>query len=1401
MTKRMIALWLVVLLLLSGSGVYAAPTVNEKYVFHAVRHPKANNPVDETLEKITYFQYHDYVINSIEKQGNVYETPKLTILPSILPAKSANALQCADEDFLNFAKAHYAESDPATPTWWVGYELDFKDWVFGAIYSEASGTDGEFFPLWSNSMKAYITVYDEEKGVFGEPVECQFGKYTNGSPYYKSNKKLDVSHSVLEKFEGINPDGRDFKNCLSYHIHDITKLLGGVSYKDKNFKVRFYLFQGPAHDVPVDLPPGTHKVPLRARVDDNGGGYSMAANAIERTGDLVVHKDGSMDLKVRFKGMDLGGLRGHLLKLWYYPTIKDYHQYYKNESFYRGNKIELLPEDHYYEGGAKYPKTFTIPLRDKKGNFNPEAAKILQVRVDAMGDNQEDFNLLIDWQRIAGYDPGLADGTYRAAALGYWKMGDIWDDAQRKFTKTDEELLTAMEENDVGYEATESGEGRVLPIYEVTIKGGKADVVVTFPERTKNGDAVIETGMRPIDPDEPIQYVDADGERRDIEILKQKPLTWEDPDDYSEKSGNVVTQFRMKNVPISSGKDQNVFFALGNGSAIELDSDGEFEESYKSYDSDSFFLNMHNFDIRYMEKVGDLPISEAEKALTDAIAEAKGLPRDKAADAIKALDDAIADAQKVLDSGKEGDYAAATEALKAAIKVYRDSEVEKSALKLAIEGAEKLTAASYTPATWEPFAKALQEAKNVYADKTTTNDEVNRVLNALQDAEKNLVKAEASEPETPTPPAELDVKNLPEGRYKVDLTVFHSKDDGVKTSMADGAVKKPAAIVVENGRYYLELEMTSLKQILGNQPFEGYLGELKYGPSLYGPWTPAEVISTHEKRDQFFETFVEYYKRTHPNASEEEIASLAYPKVLRYPIEKPTGETQKTYAQVFVPVMESLGAGNGTQECIPTINWRTFGALNQPATPLPDPNSGQPLPGHGPTKEVLDSLRNVVEESIVLKLYDKTPASVQAFQRALERAKAVFENPYATLKDAMNAKWDLIQATHQLETAKSPTPVPNTSGWGSNSGWGSQPGWGTPPVRPAQPGWGQSFTQGTPSAQNATGPVTIQYEVPVSVHKAFGNGMSMADNAIDRIARIEERNGQYLYKVRFHPMQKDFNGSTFTGNLTNLFVYPSKAQANHEGGGVWSFMRNAKENEVKVAVWVDAMDAIAGGGPGSGEQDALLVFDWANAREVGRYGGVQNTQTPAATPQTQQVASHVAKFSDIGGHWAEDAIGHVVEKGYFKGTEDGRFLPDRGITRGEFVTVLGRLSKATMDLKNSTAFKDVQTSAYYKPYVEWAVRQNIVKGYEDGTFKPDVQITRQEMAAMMNRYLKAYPMNLRPGADRKFRDHSTISPWARKDVEMMARLGVIHGSDDGKFHPKELFTRAQVAQVLYNITK
>jgi hypothetical protein len=167
--------------------------------------------------------------------------------------------------------------------------------------------------------------------------------------------------------------------------------------------------------------------------------------------------------------------------------------------------------------------------------------------------------------------------------------------------------------------------------------------------------------------------------------------------------------------------------------------------------------------------------------------------------------------------------------------------------------------------------------------------------------------------------------------------------------------------------------------------------------------------------------------------------------------------------------------------------------------------------------------------------------------------------------------------------------------------------------------------------------------------------------------------------------------------------------------------------------------------------------------------------------------------------WYRNAVSLVYSKKLFNGTSDTEFSPYDNMTRGMFVTALYRLA-GSPSVAGSSPFTDVsdKNSYYYYP-VLWATSNNVITGNGDGTFSPDDNISRQDMAVVMYRYakLKGYDLSFTETAFSSFPDKGEVAFYASDAVKWATYKQLINGSD-GHLLPLGLAQRCQVAQIIAN---
>ena len=178
------------------------------------------------------------------------------------------------------------------------------------------------------------------------------------------------------------------------------------------------------------------------------------------------------------------------------------------------------------------------------------------------------------------------------------------------------------------------------------------------------------------------------------------------------------------------------------------------------------------------------------------------------------------------------------------------------------------------------------------------------------------------------------------------------------------------------------------------------------------------------------------------------------------------------------------------------------------------------------------------------------------------------------------------------------------------------------------------------------------------------------------------------------------------------------------------------------------------------------------------------------------------KYTDIASHWAKESIDYAVGRGLFSGTSDAEFSPDLTIDRGMLVTVLGRLAGADVIVYETGSFSDVAEGRYYQPYVEWAYKIGIVNGIGNGRFAPERAVSREEIALLLHNYARATGYTLPVIYETAvFADHSSIGDPYIDAVRALQQAGIMTGDNSNKFNPGIKATRAEVAAILHRYIK
>lgn len=153
-------------------------------------------------------------------------------------------------------------------------------------------------------------------------------------------------------------------------------------------------------------------------------------------------------------------------------------------------------------------------------------------------------------------------------------------------------------------------------------------------------------------------------------------------------------------------------------------------------------------------------------------------------------------------------------------------------------------------------------------------------------------------------------------------------------------------------------------------------------------------------------------------------------------------------------------------------------------------------------------------------------------------------------------------------------------------------------------------------------------------------------------------------------------------------------------------------------------------------------------------------------------------------------------KPYASGYDDGSFLPNNNITRGELAAMIARLSYGD-DLPDGmyqASFPDVDSDAWFNKYIGYLEDKDVLSGYEDGTFRPMDTITRGEISAVIARAQRYDLISY----NNIFTD-VTENDWAKDYIETLADKNIVSGYEDGTFGPYSPLTRAEAVAIINRV--
>ena len=341
-------------------------------------------------------------------------------------------------------------------------------------------------------------------------------------------------------------------------------------------------------------------------------------------------------------------------------------------------------------------------------------------------------------------------------------------------------------------------------------------------------------------------------------------------------------------------------------------------------------------------------------------------------------------------------------------------------------------------------------------------------------------------------------------------------------------------------------------------------------------------------------------------------------------------------------------------------------------------------------------------------------------------------------------------------------------------------------------------------ATNFAGGATIKISIAPSVISK--DGIPVGEVTIDDVNVPEDEKQPPVEPGPDGPNEGDGGG----GGSTDVIITPEKAEFDKNGGksiivtitssSTLKDVKNGDYTLIKDKDYTDdngiiVIKAEYLASLSNGEQ--VIVFEMNNGKTVKITITVKDTaeEEKEEEPPVEE-EPWVNPFTDVDeNEWYYEFVKAVNIRGLFRGTSETTFEPALSMTRAMFTQVLANLEGVDLSAYTTSRFTDVAENAWYAAPVEWAASIGVVQGYGDGIFGPNDKITREQMAVMLNNYVKYKGIALPEAETEAFADEDNISDWAYESVKAIQAAGIIIGRPDNSFDPSATATRAEVATI------
>lgn len=215
-------------------------------------------------------------------------------------------------------------------------------------------------------------------------------------------------------------------------------------------------------------------------------------------------------------------------------------------------------------------------------------------------------------------------------------------------------------------------------------------------------------------------------------------------------------------------------------------------------------------------------------------------------------------------------------------------------------------------------------------------------------------------------------------------------------------------------------------------------------------------------------------------------------------------------------------------------------------------------------------------------------------------------------------------------------------------------------------------------------------------------------------------------------------------------------------------------------------------------------FAFVRVLEDGTFAAIPHTlKDGIVTMQTRKggtfaINEEQKPFADLVNNGFADYIQELTLRAIINGTSDTTFEPNTASTRAHFASVLARALDLSASKKST--FTDTK-GKWFEKEVQALFETGIVRGKDSATFDPNAPVTREQAALMLVRVIEFLNIDANATDEKinSFTDINSISPEAQEAVQLLQKLGIFTGNNDGSFAPKGQLTRGQMAKIMYKI--